>query len=79
MLLRTLFQTRFKILHCYRMSNNPLIRVKVSLFPSPNISIYEIARTVNGMLENLATTPCASSMNLKYLITLCHMPLQYKS
>ena len=79
MLLRTLLQTRFKILHCYRMSNNPLIRVKVSLFPSPNISIYEIARSVNAMLENLATTGSEPSINLKYLITLCHMPLQYKS
>ena len=34
---------------------------------------------VDGMLENLATTGAVSSMNIKYLITLCHMPLQYKS
>ena len=79
MLLRTLFQTRFKILHCYRMSNNPVIKIEVSLFLSLNINIYEITRTVNEMLENLATTALVSLINLKYLITLCHMPLQYKS
>ena len=45
MLLRSLFQTRFEILHCYRMSNNPPIKIKVSLSLSLNISIYEIART----------------------------------
>ena len=27
----SIFQTRFKILHCYRMSNNPLTYIKVSL------------------------------------------------
>ena len=79
MLLRTLFQTRFKILHCYRMSNNPVIKIEVSLFLSLNINIYENTRTVNEMLENLATTALVSLINLKYLITLCHMPLQYKS
>ena len=40
-LLTTLFQTRIKILHCYRTSNNPLIYIKVSLCLSLNISIYE--------------------------------------
>ena len=73
MLLTTLFQTRFKILHCYRMSNNPEIYIKVSFFLSLNISMHEIGHTVNAMLENLMTTGCVSSMNLKYLITLCHI------
>ena len=34
---------------------------------------------VYAMLENLATAGCVSSTNLKYLIALSHMPLQYKS
>ena len=37
------------------------------------------AHKVDVMLENLSTTGDVSSMNLKYLITLCHMRLQYKS
>ena len=72
MLLTTLYQTRFKILHCYLMSNNPEIHINVSLFLSLNISMQEIGHTVNAMLENLATTRCVSSMNLKYLITLSY-------
>ena len=55
--LTTLFQTRFEILHCYCMSNNPLIYIKVSLSLSLNISIYELsANNIHAILEILATT-----------------------
>ena len=40
-LLRTVFQTRFQILHCYCISNNTLIYIIVSLSLSLNISIDE--------------------------------------
>ena len=80
MLLSTLFQTSAKILHCYHMNNNLLIEVKVSLFLSLNISIYEQrAHNIDAMLEILVTTCSVSSMNIKYLNIKCHMPVQYKS
>ena len=57
MLLKTLFQTRFEILHSYRMSNNPLTYIKVSLSLSLNISIYELpAHNIDVILEILVTT-----------------------
>ena len=59
-MIRTLFQTRFKILHSYRMSNNPQTYIKVSLSLSLNISIYELyAHNIDVILEILVTTcPC---------------------
>ena len=62
-LLRTLFQTRFKILHCYCMSNNPLIYIEVSPSLSLNISIYELcAHNIDAILEILVTT-CSCVFN----------------
>ena len=60
---RTPFQTRFKILHCYRMSNNPLTYIKVSLSLSLTISIYEFSvHNIDAILEIRATT-CYCAFN----------------
>ena len=79
-LLRTLFQTTFKILHCYRMSNNPLTYLKVSLSLSLNISIYELRdHNIDAILEILATT-CSSVFNEhKIFNNLVSYTNQYKS
>ena len=75
MLLKTLFQTRFKILHCYHISNNPLTHIKVSLSLSLNISIYELrAHNIDAILEILATT-CSCVFNEHKQFNRCHMPL----
>ena len=62
-LLKTLFLTKFKVLHCYCMSNNPLAYIKVSLSLSLNISTYELrAHNIDAILEILVTT-CSCVLN----------------
>ena len=61
--LRTLFQTRFKILHCYRMSNNPLTYNNVSLSLSLTISIYEFTTHNIYAIQEIQGTTCYCAFN----------------
>ena len=79
-LLRTLFQIRFQIFHCYCMSNNPQTYIKASRSLSLNISIYELhSHNIDVILVILATTYSCVFNEHKISNHIVSYATQYKS